>query len=60
MTREERHEKLMDMYWHDLIDLVLAQIVKDLENGDSTAIVEMLSKLPKELLIAFLPEEQEV
>ena len=40
----------------DLMDLVLDQIVEDINRGDMTAIVEMLSNLPEEHLRAFLSE----
>jgi hypothetical protein len=46
MTREE------------LINLVLAQIVEDVEGGDLTAIEELLKPMPTDTLLAFLPEEQ--
>ena len=40
-----------------LIDAVINQIDEDLANGDKTAICELLSFIPKENLIQFLPEE---
>ena len=40
-----------------LIDLVVEQILKDVENEDFTAIYELLMLVPEENLIAFLPEE---
>lgn len=41
-----------------LLDAVLNQIVKDVNDGDLTAIHEMLSYLPDSTLLGFLPEEQ--
>lgn len=40
----------------ELIDAVLAQIVKDVKNEDLTAIQELLLSCPKAALEAFLPE----
>ena len=40
----------------ELIDAVLAQIVKDIENEDLTAIQELLLSCPETALRAFLPE----
>ena len=39
-----------------LIDAVLEQIKADVENGDLTAIEEMISNLPADVLMNFLPE----
>jgi len=41
---------------HVVIDLVLDQILTDLEGGDLTAIEELLTFVPLENLIGFLPE----
>ena len=41
-----------------LIDRVLAQIVKDVKQGDLTAIEEMIMRLPHHRLVAYLPEDQ--
>ena len=40
-----------------LIDLVLEQMMKELNGGDSTAIVELLSFIPEDKLIGYLPED---
>ena len=40
----------------DLIDRVLDQIAQDLEGGDLTALEELLKFVPRENLIAYLPE----
>jgi hypothetical protein len=40
-----------------LIDLVLDQIVNDLEGSDMTALEELLKSVPRDNLIAYLPEE---
>lgn len=40
----------------DLIDRVLDQIVQDLEDGHLTALEELLKFVPRENLIAYLPE----
>jgi hypothetical protein len=40
-----------------LLDWVVEQIKKDVDNGDFTAIYELLMELPDETLIAYLPEE---
>jgi hypothetical protein len=40
-----------------LLDQVLDQIVKDVQNRDFSAIHEMLMELSNETLIAYLPEE---
>jgi hypothetical protein len=39
-----------------LIDAVLAQVVIDVNNGDLTAIQELLLSLPNKTLEAYLPE----
>jgi len=39
-----------------LIDAVLDQIKADVENGDFTAIEELIKSLPTDTLINFLPE----
>ena len=41
-----------------LIDAVLQQIKKDIVSGDSTAIEELISTLPYDRLLGYLPEEQ--
>ena len=41
-----------------LIERVLEQIKSDLFNGDVEAIEELLSFVPKENLIGYLPEEE--
>jgi len=42
----------------DLFDQVINQLAVDFENRDFTAIEELLSKIPNEYLIGYLPEEQ--
>lgn len=42
-----------------LMDQVLEQIVKDVEEGDLSAIHEMLFELSTETLLAYLPEEMQ-
>ena len=44
---------------HDLIDRVMDQIAQDLEGGDLTALEELLMFVPRENLIAYLPEEKQ-
>ena len=39
-----------------LIDAVIYQIKKDIENGDITAIELLLQSVPEEYLIEYLPE----
>jgi hypothetical protein len=39
-----------------LIDRVIAQIKKDLDSEDATAIFELLAYLPDNVLEAYLPE----
>jgi hypothetical protein len=41
-----------------LIDRVLERIQEDIEQGDLTAIVELLKFVPQENLIYFLSEEE--
>jgi len=41
----------------DVIELALEQIVRDVENGDLSAIEELLKYVPEKNLIAYLPEE---
>ena len=43
----------------DLWDEVIHQIENDLEDQDTTALYEMLQRVPKDVLIAYLPEERE-
>ncbi len=40
-----------------LIDDVLEQIERDVDNGDMTAIQELIAHLPDSVLEAYLPEE---
>jgi hypothetical protein len=42
---------------HDLVDRVMDQIAVDFERGDLTALQELLMFVPRENLIAYLPEE---
>ena len=41
----------------DLYDEVLNQIAQDISNSDFTAIEELLQFVPRDKLIAYLPEE---
>ncbi len=41
----------------ELIDRVIEQIMNDIEDGDITALEEMLKHTPRHILIGFLPEE---
>lgn len=41
-----------------LIDRVIEEISKDFAMGDLTALDELLSYIPKEKLIGYLPEEE--
>lgn len=41
-----------------LIDRVIERIKEDIASGDVTALDELLTFVPKENLIAFLPEEE--
>ena len=43
----------------DLWDEVIHQIENDLEDRDTTALYEMLQRVPKDVLIAYLPEDRE-
>ena len=43
----------------DLIDAVLDQIQEDVNNGDMTAIEELLGNVDKKDLVAFLSEEKQ-
>jgi hypothetical protein len=40
----------------DLIDLVIAQMLEDIQNGDFTAIQELLLAVPDNTLKSFLSE----
>ena len=40
----------------NLIDAVLDEIVRDVDNGDLTAIEEMLKSVPTKVLEGYLPE----
>ena len=44
--------------YHDVIDAVIAQIKVDLAKDDETAIVELLGRLPRKVLLSYLPEEE--
>ena len=50
----------LDKYptYHDVIDAVIAQIKVDLFKDDETAIVELLARLPRKVLLSYLPEEE--
>jgi len=41
----------------DYVELALEQIVKDVEDGDLSAIEDLLKLVPEKFLIAYLPEE---
>ena len=41
----------------DLIDLVLEQMQEDISVGDFTAIEELVRSIPKDKLLAYLPED---
>ena len=43
----------------DLIDAVLDQIQEDVNNGDMTAVEELLGNVDKKDLVAFLSEEKQ-
>jgi hypothetical protein len=47
------------MLEHDLqlIELVLQQIISDVQNGDVTAIAELLEHVPENILEGYLPED---
>ena len=47
----------MDVEFVQLIDRVLEQIVKDVQDGDLTAIQELLVYCPRDALKQYLPEE---
>jgi len=55
---EVKVAELMSERDQDLIDRVLIQIQEDIENGDVTAIEEMLYHVPIVYLEAFLSEDQ--
>ena len=42
-----------------LLDAVLTQIKEDVENGDMTAIYELIMELPDNVLEGYLPEEMQ-
>jgi hypothetical protein len=42
----------------DIWEKVIEQIKDDINDGDVTAIYEMLQQVPKDVLIAYLPEEE--
>lgn len=42
--------------YHDVLDAVIAQIKLDIANEDETAIVELLARLPRKVLLSYLPE----
>ena len=44
--------------YHDVIDAVIEQMKVDFANDDSTAIVELLTRLDRPTLLAYLPEGQ--
>lgn len=41
----------------ELIDAVLNHIIKDVKDGDVTAIEELIRVIPKKNLLAYLPED---
>ena len=41
-----------------LLDAVIEQIKGDIEIGDYTAIVELLAYIPRQHLLAYLPEDE--
>jgi hypothetical protein len=41
----------------DIWEKVIEQIKDDLNDRDETALYEMLQRIPKDVLIAYLPEE---
>tara|TARA_R100000231_G_C5202572_1_gene127863 strand:- start:16 stop:174 length:159 start_codon:yes stop_codon:yes gene_type:complete len=47
----------MEIKIDTLIDRVIKQIKKDIEDGDFTAIDELLRFIPKDILIGYLPEK---
>lgn len=56
---EQEHLEQYPTY-HDVIDAVIAQIKVDLAKEDETAIVELLARLPRKVLLSYLPEKEEV
>jgi len=42
----------------ELIDAVIDQILKDVNDGDTTAVWVLLSNMPYDELLQFLPEEE--
>jgi hypothetical protein len=54
MSRATQEGK-MDRY--KLVEMVLAQILKDVADGDITAIEELLFSTPDAALMGYLPEE---
>lgn len=46
----------LDLQQEELIDKVIDQIIIDIENGDYTALFELLSNLSDRDLKAYLPE----
>jgi hypothetical protein len=44
--------------YHDVMDAVIAQIRIDFANDDETAIIELLGRLDRKVLLSYLPEEQ--
>jgi phage gp29-like protein len=43
----------------ELLNRVLAQIAKDVELGDLTAVAELIADIPEDKAIQFLPEEEQ-
>lgn len=41
-----------------VIDKVLVEIVNDVTNGDMTAVEELLTLVPEENLVDYLPEDE--
>ena len=54
--RASARDKLAD---GDLYDDVMEQMAEDMRNSDFTAIEELLKFVPRENLIAYLPEEKQ-
>ena len=54
--RASAHDKL-NTEWMDLCDRVLEQIIKDVQDGDVTAIQELLVYCDEEAMRQYLPEE---
>lgn len=54
--RDMAHDRL-NIEWIDLRDRVLEQIVRDVEDGDLTAIEELLIYCDEEAMRQYLPEE---